>query len=62
MPKSKIACVREQNNITQAQLGRRLGIARATVSVAEKKGIRNVAAAKRYAKALNCSPLDIIEL
>lgn len=62
MQKSKVTSVRERKGLTQADLSRLLGIARATVSTAEKKGIRNVAAAKRYARALNCDPLEIIEL
>ncbi len=54
--------IRENLGISQAELARRINVSRASVNMAEKKGLRNICAAQRYARALNCNPLDLIEL
>ena len=62
MCNSKLSAMLERKKITQAQLSRLLNISRASVCTAVEKGLRNSRAAQRYAKALNCNPLDLIEL
>lgn len=62
MKRSKLSVMLTQRGITQAQLSRLLNISRASVCIAVRKGLRNIRAAQRYAKALNCNPLELIEL
>ena len=47
--------------LRQAEVARRLRVSRQCVCLAEKKGIRNAAAAIRYAKALGCRPDELID-
>ena len=42
-------------------LAQRLNITRQCVCIAEKKGIRNVSAAKRYAAVLGCDWRDLLD-
>ena len=51
---------RESLGVKSIELARRMNITRQCVCIAEKKGVRNVAAAKRYAAALNCSWQEIM--
>lgn len=53
--------LRKQARISQAELARRMKISRAAVNIAEKKGIRNVAAAERYAAILLCRPHELMD-
>ena len=46
--------------IKAIELSRRLGVSRQNICLAEKKGLRNMAAAKRYAAALNCQWQEIM--
>lgn len=59
---TKLQEIRQKCGIRQSELAQRLNITRQCVCIAEKKGIRNVEAAKRYAAKLDCNPLDLIEL
>ncbi len=59
---TKLREMRIKKGIRSAELARRLSLARATVCIAEKKGLRNSAAARRYAAALGCLPEEVIEL
>ena len=47
--------------ITATELSKRIGVSRQNISLAEKKGLRNAAAAKRYATALNCDWKDLLD-
>ncbi|GEM_PF-1387168 len=58
---TKLFKVRERCNIRPSELARRLNITRASVCRAEKKGLHNVATAKKYALALCCKPEEILE-
>lgn len=58
---TKLKKIRERRGLRAADLARLLGVSRACVSVAEKKGIRNAGAADRYAAALNCRPEELME-
>ena len=58
---TKLFKVRERCNIRSSELARRLKITRASVCRAEKKGLHNVSAAKKYALALCCKPEEILE-
>lgn len=57
---SQLKKKREALGVKSIELARRMNITRQCVCIAEKKGIRNVAAAKRYAAALNCSWQEIM--
>ena len=57
---TKLKQKREQVGLKSSELARRMNISRQCVCIAERKGIRNVAAAKRYAAALNCSWQEIM--
>jgi len=58
---SKLQDVRKKSNIRASELAKRLKLTRASVCRAEKNGIRNVSAAKKYAAALCCRPEEILE-
>ncbi|UDQ98923.1 helix-turn-helix transcriptional regulator [Lentisphaerota bacterium WC36G] len=47
--------------ISQAELAKRLNISQPAVSVMAKKGIINVKTARRYAKALKCNPILLLD-
>ena len=57
---SQLKKKRESLGVKSIDLARRMNITRQCVCIAEKKGIRNVAAAKRYATALNCNWQEIM--
>ena len=46
----------------QVEVARKMRVSRQCVCIAEKKGIRNVAAAERYAAALGCPAIELIEV
>lgn len=58
---SKLYAMRKQRGLCAAELARRLNVCRSSVSIAEKKGIRNSAAAKRYAVVLECDWRDLLD-
>ena len=58
---SNLKKIRLNLGITAIELSRRLGVSRQNVCLAEKKGLRNAAAAKRYAAALNCDWKDLLD-
>ena len=58
---SNLKKVRLDLGITAIELSKRVGVSRQNVSLAEKKGLRNAAAAKRYAAALNCDWKDLLD-
>ena len=57
---SKLKEMRLKKQIKAIDLAKLLGTSRQNICIAEKKGIRNMAAAKRYAAALNCSWQEIM--
>ena len=59
---TKLKKVMKDRGLKQVDVARRLNISRQCVCLAEKKGIRNVAAALRYAAALGCQAIDLIEV
>ena len=58
---TKLKKIRTQHVIRAAELAKILCVSRSCICLAEKKGIRNVKTAKRYAKALGCSPAELLE-
>ena len=58
---TRLKRLRQEKKISGAELARRLRISRASVCIAEKKGLRNVAAAHRYATVLGCDWRDLLE-
>lgn len=59
---TKLEKMIHHRGLSQAELARRMRVSRQCVCLAVKKGIRNAAAATRYAEALNCHALDLIEV
>lgn len=59
---TKLKKQRKRSGLTLREVGERIGVTPQTVHDLETKGIKSAKAAQRYAKALNCNPLDIIEL
>ena len=53
---------RKQLRLTQTAMARLLGIARQVYARHERRGIRNVDMAARYAHYLGCRPEEILEL
>lgn len=51
-----------EHQITQAELARRTGLNFRTVNYSCRVGVQTARLAKIYAKALNCNPLELIEL
>ena len=54
--------VRKSKNITQEELAKRLNISQTSISEMEKKGVFNIKTATKYAKALKCKAIAIIEI
>ena len=59
---TKLEKVMNDRGMSQAELARRLQITRQCVCIAVKNGIRNAAAASRYAAVLRCQAIDLIEV
>ena len=57
---SKLTAMRRKRGLKSAELARLLGVSRQNVRLAEKKGLRNMAAAQRYAKILNCEWQEVL--
>ena len=51
---TNLKLMRQKSGMKSAELARAIGVTRQNVCLAEKKGLRNMAAAKRYAAILNC--------
>lgn len=58
---TNLARKRKQLRLTQTAIARLLGIARQVYSRRERRGIRNVDMAARYARCLGCAPEEILE-
>ena len=58
---TRLRQIKEASGIRSAELARRMNITRQCVCIAEKKGIRNVAAAQRYAAALGCDWRELLD-
>lgn len=58
---TRLRQIKEATGVKSAELARRMNITRQCVCIAERKGIRNVAAAKRYAAALNCDWRELLD-
>ena len=58
---TRLKVMRESMGIRGAELARRLNVTRATVWIAEQKGVRSVSAARRYAAVLNCDWRDVLD-
>lgn len=58
---TKLKIIRRQRRMKQTELARMIGVKPASVCELEKKGIRNVTTAKRYAAALLCEPGILLE-
>lgn len=58
---TNLARKRKQLRMTQTAIARLLGIARQSYAEVERRGIRNVDMAARYARCLGCRPEEIIE-
>lgn len=54
--------MRIQRGLKAIELAQRLNISRSCVCAAEKKGLKNVKAAQRYAAALACRPEELLEV
>lgn len=58
---SNLAKKRKQLRLRQTVMANLLGISQSTYSALERRGIRNVDMAARYASRLGCRPEEIIE-
>ena len=59
---TKLARKRKQLRMTRTEIAKMIGIARQTYSEVERRGIRSVDMAARYARHLGCRPEEILEL
>lgn len=57
---SKLKLKRLNQGITQKDIAERMKMFPSTVSQQEKKGIKTLRVAERYAKILNCDPLELL--
>ena len=57
---SKLREMRLKRQLKAIDLAKLMGTSRQNISLAERKGIRNMAAAKRYAAVLNCQWQEIM--
>lgn len=58
---SRLKQMRLIKKITQVELARRLGVTCPTVCKFEKQGIFDTRIAQKYAKALECSPIFLLD-
>lgn len=58
---TKLARKRKQLRLPQTAIAQMLGISRQAYAMRERRGIRNVDMAARYARCLGCRPEEIIE-
>ena len=59
---TKLKKIRIQRGLKAIELAQRLNISRSSISAAEKKGLKNVKAAQRYAAALACRADELLEV
>jgi len=59
---TKLSSILKTKKITQAELARRSKQGFRSVNYACRAGVKTVRLARIYARALNCDPLEIIEL
>lgn len=59
---TKLARKRKRLRLTQTAIARLLGITRQVYSRRERRGVRNVDMAMRYALRLGCRPEEILEI
>lgn len=59
---TKLATKRKKLRLTQTAIARLLGIAQQVYSRRERRGVRNVDMAMRYALRLGCRPEEILEI
>ena len=58
---TKLKKIRLSRKIKAIEVAKRLNITRQSVCIAEKKGIRNASAARRYAAVLGCDWRDLFD-
>ena len=61
-PNTKLRNVRIAAGLSQIALAEILGITASMVCQQERRGCTTTIMAKQYARALNCEPIDLIEL
>ncbi len=59
---TRLKCQVKKSGMRQVELAKLTGIKVKTVSRQCITGIKTIRVAKRYARVLNCNPLDLIEL
>lgn len=59
---TNVKMIRIKKNISGAELAKMLKISRAAVCDIEKKGIRSITTAKKYAAVLNCNAIELLEM
>ena len=58
---TKLKKMRLLCNLKATELAKKLNLTRAAVYDTELRGLKQVETAKRYAKALGCSPAELLE-
>lgn len=58
---TKLKQMRLIMKLTQKKIAERIGVKPPTVNSLERKGIYDTRTAKKYAAALNCSPLFLLD-
>ena len=58
---TKIKQIRLRKNMKAAEVAKKLNLTRAAITEIERQGIRQIAAAKRYAVILQCRPEELLE-
>ena len=53
--------IRLEKKIKAAEVAKKLNVTRQSVCIAEKKGVRNVCAARRYAEVLGCDWRELFD-
>jgi DNA-binding XRE family transcriptional regulator len=61
MKKSRLKLMRELLGITQKQLAETVGVKPPTLNVLERKGIFDTRTAVKYAKAMKCNPIFLLD-
>lgn len=59
---TKLAQKRKKLRLTQTAIARLFGIARQSYAEVERRGVRNIDMAVRYALRLGCRPEEILEI
>lgn len=60
--RSRLCLAREKAGLRQLEFAASCGVSQNLLSIQEKSGIKSIRVAKRYADALNCNPLDLLEI